>query len=227
MWRFSGNRRRHFERYVTLFLILRNEIYYTRDVNYMCGCVSNSRDVERKGASKTRTRNILAGSVGMLALAALSLHPATALGGDFYWDGDGNSAGNNKDGSGLGGSGSWDTASNQWWNGFADTIWMNGGADVAIFTAPYLPDAPIAKTVSVSGGIIANQLRFMRSGYALSGGIITLGGSSAGLFAGLGESAVVSSLVQGNAGLLKAGVAASGSLQGMPTRVPPRSMAAR
>ena len=59
--------------------------------------------------------------------------------------------------------------------------------------------------ITLSGGIQANQIRFERSGYTLTGGNITLAGAAPTLFANLGESASIESLIQGSAGLIKEG----------------------
>ncbi|MEZ0254828.1 MAG: beta strand repeat-containing protein, partial [Chthoniobacter sp.] len=96
----------------------------------------------------------------------LAVRSATNL----YWDGDGtNTPANNTDGTNLGGSGTWDTATSNWWDGVAatDTTWQ-GGAAVANFVGP-------AGTVTVTpGGITAAGLTFNSSGFNLTGGTITL-----------------------------------------------------
>lgn len=50
-----------------------------------------------------------------LVLIALSSGPASAT--LFYWDIDGNDAGNSVNGTGLGGTGTWDALSSNWWDG--------------------------------------------------------------------------------------------------------------
>jgi autotransporter-associated beta strand protein len=125
----------------------------------------------------------------------------------LYWDTDGVDVTNLVDGTNLGGSGTWDTLATHWWPVPAGplTTWGNTGAEVAIFSGGFTV-LPQEQTVSLSGAISANQIQFRRSGYTLSGGTsLTLAGANAGLFAALGESATVSSLLTGSDGLLKTG----------------------
>ena len=151
-----------------------------------------------------RTHRRLISSL-MIALMAFwqigqPLHAAT-----FYWDSDANASGNNADGTGLGGTGDWDTTTANWWNLTDDVAWPNTTTDRAIFSGPFVAGAPTLHTVTLSSGIIANQLSFLRSGYTLTGGDITLGGTTPGLHANLGESATVSSLIAGTNGLTMTG----------------------
>lgn len=156
--------------------------------------------------SSTARRKLLFAGLHRAAVAAaivatlVGTAPTTALAADFYWDPDGTAAGNNVDGTGLGGSGTWDTTSALWWNTTSDVLWPNTAADRAIFTSPFSV-VPTASTVTVNTGIIANQLRFLRSGYALTGGDITLSGTTPGLFANFAESATIGSQILGTAGL--------------------------
>lgn len=151
-----------------------------------------------------RTHRRLISSL-MIALMAFwqigqPLHAAT-----FYWDSDANASGNNADGTGLGGTGDWDTTTANWWNLTDDIAWPNTTTDRAIFSGPFVAGAPTLHTVTLSSGIIANQLSFLRSGYTLTGGDITLGGTTPGLHANLGESATISSLIAGTDGLTMTG----------------------
>ena len=142
-----------------------------------------------------------------ILLIGFSSGPAAAL--DFYWDADATSAGNNLDGTGLGGAGTWDTSLLNWWDGTSMVAWPNTNADNAIFTSafPTLPYAvPVTTAVNVdAGGVTANRLTFVRSGYTVSGGALTLAGTGAGLQAKLGESAKIDSQISGTAGLVKSG----------------------
>ena len=142
-----------------------------------------------------------------ILLIGFSSGPAAAL--DFYWDADATSAGNNLDGTGLGGAGTWDTSLLNWWDGTSMVAWPNTNADNAIFTSafPTLPYAvPVTTAVNVdAGGVTANRLTFVRSGYTVSGGALTLAGTGAGLQARLGESAKIDSQISGTAGLVKSG----------------------
>lgn len=119
----------------------------------------------------------------------------------YYWDFDANAVGNNIDGTGLGGSGTWDTTTANWWDLANDIAWPNTSADMAIFTGAFTA-LPTLNTVTLAtGGVTANQLRFERSGYTITGDTLTLAGASAGLWANLGESATISSLIASSAGL--------------------------
>lgn len=119
----------------------------------------------------------------------------------LYWDADATAAGNNVDGTGLGGTGTWDTSTANWWNLTSDVAWPNTNADKAIFTRAFSA-VPVANTVTLAaGGVTANQLRFERSGYTVASDTLTLAGPSAGLYASVGESAVINSLIAGSNGL--------------------------
>ena len=123
---------------------------------------------------------------------------------NLYWDADATSAGNLIDGTNLGGSGTWDTTTANWWNTSALGAWPNTAADVAIFSGPFAA-LPTSNTVTLSGALTANQLRFNRSGYILSGGSLSLSGSGAGLYTQMGELATIDSVVAGSDGLYKSG----------------------
>lgn len=131
------------------------------------------------------------------------LHAAT-----FYWDGgDATEAGNLVDGTGLGGAGTWNDSAANWWpeTGGSLTAWGNTDTDVAVFTGPFVRP-PVANTVLLSGNLTANQLQFWRSGYTLTGGgSLTLAGADAGIFASLGDSVRVDSLIAGTDGLTLTG----------------------
>ena len=62
-----------------------------------------------------------------ILLIGFSSGPAAAL--DFYWDADATSAGNNLDGTGLGGAGTWDTSLLNWWDGTSMVAWPSTNAD--------------------------------------------------------------------------------------------------
>jgi autotransporter-associated beta strand protein len=125
----------------------------------------------------------------------------------YYWDTDGSNVGNLVDGTNLGGVGTWDIATSNWWPVPAGplTLWGDTSADTAIFSGPFSA-LPTLNTVTLSGALTANQLRFNRSGYTLTGGTsLTLAGAGAGLFAGLGESATIDSVIAGTDGMTKMG----------------------
>src|SRR5262245_15803192 len=72
-------------------------------------------------ASIVRTTAALAA----LSVAAILSSPASAA--SLYWDNDANPVGNtvsNSGGTGLGGTGTWDTSSLKWWDGVSsDVAW--------------------------------------------------------------------------------------------------------
>ncbi len=124
----------------------------------------------------------------------------------YHWDTDGSDAGNLVDGTNLGGTGTWDIATSNWWPvpAGALTTWGNTSADIALFSGTNsLP--PTLKTVTLSSGINANQLRFDRSGYTLTGGDLTLAGTTPTFDVNLGESANIASQLLGTAGLTMTG----------------------
>lgn len=122
-----------------------------------------------------------------------------------YWDADGNATGNLVDGTNLGGTGTWDTGQTNWWNLTADVAWPNTDADEAVFTGGFTGGVPTLHTVTLASGLVANKLTFERSGYTLTGGSLTLAGTSPTLHASLGEEATISSQILGADGLTKTG----------------------
>jgi autotransporter-associated beta strand protein len=127
----------------------------------------------------------------------------------FYWDSDATAVGNTTAGANLGGTGNWDTSAANWWNTTNDVAWPNvntANTDLAIFSGAFPSlGIPTANTVTLSSGIIANSLSFVRSGYTLTGGTLTLDGTTPTLRASLGESAIINSQILGTVGLTKTG----------------------
>src|SRR5438552_2070671 len=83
----------------------------------------------------------------------------------LYWDSDGNAAGDNTStGTGLGGTGTWDTSSLLWWDGSAasDVAWPNAGTDTAIF-------AGAGGMVSLGAPIAVGALQFNVAGFNITG----------------------------------------------------------
>lgn len=119
----------------------------------------------------------------------------------FYWDTDTNTTGNDINGTGLGGTGNWDLAASNWWDLTSLGVWPNTNTDVAVFSSPYSGGVPTPFTVTLSSGIVANQLQFHRSGYTLTGGDLTLAGTAPTLHVNLGESATIGSQIAGSGGL--------------------------
>ena len=140
----------------------------------------------------------------LTALTLLLCQLESTQAASFYWDTDTSTAGNNANGTGLGGTGSWDLTTSNWWDGAALNLWPNTSADTAIFSAP-MALLPTLRTVTLSSGITANQLSFLRSGYTLTGGSLTLAGSSPTLRAALGESATINTQILGTGGLTMLG----------------------
>ncbi|WP_395750690.1 autotransporter-associated beta strand repeat-containing protein [Prosthecobacter sp.] len=130
------------------------------------------------------------------------MRPAEAA--TLYWDTDASTTGNNVNGTGLGGTGVWDLASANWWDGTTLILWPNTNGDTAIFSAP-ASSVPVLNTVTVSSGITANQLAFLRSGYVLTGGSLTLAGITPSLRVSFAELATIDSQVQGSDGLTLVG----------------------
>ena len=142
--------------------------------------------------------------VTSLLLGCFSLWTVQVKGASFYWDSDGTAAGNNATtGAGLGGSGSWDNASNVWWNGVAtDGAWVNG-TNTGIFSGS-------AGLVTLSGPITAGGLMFNTTGYEITGDTLTLaapiGAVSPNIAVnGLGNRATISSKLAGTSGFIKSG----------------------
>jgi len=104
--------------------------------------------------------------LGLLCCAAGSASAQT----NYYWDPTGTNSTNG------GGSGTWDTnTSTNWWvSGPTDSQWTDtSGTATAVFGG-----AAGAYTVTVSGNNTANGLTFNAAGYTLSGGTVTLAGTS-------------------------------------------------
>ena len=90
----------------------------------------------------------------MLAMLACNNNGNVAVASNYFW-GTG----------GLGGTGTWDTATTNWYDGTTNVVWP-GGANTATFVAT-------AGTVTLSGTENADGLTFSTSGYTLSGGNLT------------------------------------------------------
>src|SRR5207302_9813146 len=71
------------------------------------------------------------------------------------------------------GSGTWDTATANWWNGSADVAWSNASNDVAVFGGRYA-----SFSVSLGTGITASSVNFTIGNYQVSGNTLTLAGGT-------------------------------------------------
>lgn len=125
----------------------------------------------------------------------------------FYWDADGSDAGNNAlTGANLGGAGAWNTSNSFWWDLSSFSTWPASGANEAIFTGAYPAlGIPVKNLITLDSGITANKLTFVRSGYDLTSGDLTLAGADSGLHINFGESATINSTLLGTDGLLVTG----------------------
>ena len=147
-------------------------------------------------AASPRAAGTWALRLGVLAALAATYAPQAAA-VDRYWDVNGGSAGS-------GGTGTWNT-SLQYWNAASDGVagpffaWNNAGLDNAIF-------AGTAGTVTLGAPVTANAITFNTVGYTLTGGTLTLAGTTPTI-TGAGT---ISSVIAGTAGLTKAGGGALG-----------------
>lgn len=119
-----------------------------------------------------------------------SLYALPAFSADRYWDVNGGAAGS-------GGTGTWDT-SLAYWNAASDgvagpfTPWNNAALDNAVF-------AGTPGLVTLGGPITANNLTFNLAGYTLTGGTLTLAGTTPTI----AGAATINSTIAGTAGLIK------------------------
>lgn len=158
----------------------------------------------KAGHSLSRVSGLYQFITLMLVVCQLGYMPRQARAATLYWDSDASASGDSTDGTGLGGSGPWDLSTLAWWNGIALSAWSNTGSDTAVFASPFAL-LPSVSTVTLSSGLTAGQLSFLRSGYLLSSGDVTLGGSSPTLWAGLGLTATIDSHILGTSGLTMLG----------------------
>ena len=133
---------------------------------------------------------------GMLVLWIVGLAPALPA-ATLTWD----ASGTNPTAA-VDGAGTWDTASAKWSNAAADILWPNTSADIAVFGKAN----GAAGSVTV-GTVTANGITFNAPGsgaYTLSGGSITLAGTTPTLTFSATTS-TISSAITGSAGLKAAG----------------------
>lgn len=114
--------------------------------------------------------------LGLAVLSAFSSSPFVHA-ASLYWDSDAAGTGNSiTAGTGLGGSGNWDTLLGNWWSGSGtiDTTWTNG-TNTAVFWGP------TAGTVSLTAPITVGGLQFRTTGYMLDASVnaLTFGSDSA------------------------------------------------
>ena len=107
---------------------------------------------------------------------------------NLYWDSDATAAGNNISiGTGLGGTGTWDTSSLEWFNGTGNVAWDNGAFDVARFLGAG-GNVNLAESITV-GGLHFGSASLTR----ISNSTITLGGLSSSVSVAAGTAAAVNS----------------------------------
>ncbi len=99
-------------------------------------------------------------------------------------------------GTNLGGSGTWNTTSAQWFDGTQDVAWQPGSD--AVFQGA-------AGTVSISGAVNANSLHFPATAYTIQGGPLSLASGNTSIDVSSGGSATINSILSGSGGLTKTG----------------------
>ncbi len=142
-----------------------------------------------------------------ILLLGLSAGDSRLPGATLYWDGANTSDTNDAlTGANLGGSGTWNNLlTANWWDGIPSSsalTWNNAGLDTAIFWGS-------AGTVTLESPLVASGLLFKTSGYLLTGGSLTLAGSSS-ITAELGTYTTLASQILGTDGLTLAGTSVSG-----------------
>ena len=127
----------------------------------------------------------------LIAAACLLGVASSAKAATYSWNG-------STTGGATGSSNIWDTNTTANWTG-AGTLWPASGTDNdAVFGGT-------AGTVTIAaGGVTANDITFNTTGYTLTGGNLTLNGTTPTLTIGSG-SATISSNIAGSAGLTKSG----------------------
>ena len=151
--------------------------------------------------SVVRFTSALASCVALLA-------STTSARADRLWDSDLSAIGNSTAGANLGGSGVWNTALGNWWNG-ASAIngpWPNGFSETAIFSGA-------AGTVNINTGgtgVLASGLRFNVGNYVIAGNstseLLTLGGASPTVTVAKADTTTtLSATIAGSSGLTVAG----------------------
>ena len=89
------------------------------------------------------------------------------------------------------GSGTWNLTNSQWWDGSANTAWVNGANAIAVFGTPEAVSNP---TVSIAEDIQLKEIRFLRATAATSiasGQQYILNGNVAGRVIDFGENGLI------------------------------------
>ena len=117
----------------------------------------------------------------------------------FYWDTDTSDTGNAIDGTNLGGTGDWDLATTNWWDGANPlSLWPNSLLDTAIFNGT-------AGVVTLGADVNAGTLMFQTGGYQITGGNTLTLGDVARVDVAAFTNARIDSVITGSAGLTKTG----------------------
>ncbi len=171
-------------------------------------CISPRRisSAKRRPVPRRDGRSALSGTIALLAVAILSCASTPrAHATTYYWDGDGSAPLNDATtGNGLGGTGTWDTASSKWWdpnNPNVDGLWGNAAYSIAVFIGT-------PGTVSLGSGLQTNGLSFFSNGFNLTGGTLTLVGTAPTIYVAPAQTATITSTIadSGAAGLYKSGL---------------------
>jgi autotransporter-associated beta strand protein len=144
---------------------------------------------------KPRKQSTIRRSSSLLIAVSFAMSLTAAHAASLTWDGNGATTPNPD-----GGAGTWDmnTTAN-WWDGASNVVWPNAGTDNdAVF-------ANTAGTVTLAGGVTANDLTFSSTGYLIESNTLTLNGATPTITTDPGVSATISSIVAGSAGLVKNG----------------------
>ncbi|MGA2060516.1 MAG: hypothetical protein ABSG67_08550 [Thermoguttaceae bacterium] len=136
--------------------------------------------------------------LSILLTASVFLFPAYGVQAATYsWD------------PGTSGTWAWDTSTyNNWYNSISNTdiLWPNLTDSVADFGAGNLNGTITGGAVTVaSGGVQANAITFDIAGYSLSGGTITMSGTSPSITVATGITETINSVISGSAGLSTTG----------------------
>jgi len=134
----------------------------------------------------------------MVAAALLGVGVARApqaKAANLYWDSDADS-GNNiiSTGAGLGGPGTWDTTTAEWFNGTSNQAWSNSALDIAYFIGPTSGTVTLGEAITVGG------LNFGAAGLTrVANSALTLAGGSPSLSVAAGATVAVNSTLSLNA----------------------------
>ena len=163
----------------------------SRTASFLCSLFSKS-DRKRSGRKLQSGvgSSIFKSCLLLTAIVGLSLAGQTALAATFTWDPD------QLGPLTTGGSGNWDLTDTFWYSGATDSSWgSTSGTDTAYFGG-------MAGTVTLSGSQSAGGLIFGSNNYTITGSTLNLAGAAPTIQVGLGNLAVISSLLAGSGGLL-------------------------